>query len=77
MPSVPRPEPCYLDEMEYLGALHGQQRWRSPDGKRLYTWDRTHGEIEAYNRRGYHLGALDAVTGEFIKEPRKGRRIDV
>ena len=47
------------------------------DGKRLYTWDSLHGEIEAFNRRGEHLGALDAITGEFIKDPSPGRRIDV
>ena len=23
--------------MEYLGYVHGDQRWRSHDGKRLYT----------------------------------------
>jgi Cytotoxic len=77
MPPVPRPRPCYLDEMERLGAYGGEQRWRRPDGERLYTWDSMHGEIEVYDRRGYHLGAADAVTGEMIKPARKGQRIDV
>jgi hypothetical protein len=77
VPSIPRPDPCFLDQMESVGAPHGQPRWQSPDRKRLYEWDHTHGEIEVYNRWGYHLGALDAVTGELIKGPRKGRRIDV
>lgn len=71
-----RPDPCYLDQLEYLGAFGGQKRWRSNDG-RLYTWDQLHGEIEVFNSRGHHIGVLDAVTGTMIKEPRKGRRIDV
>jgi hypothetical protein len=52
-------------------------RWRSKDKQRYYTWDRLHGEIEAFNSRGRHLGALDAQTGVLIKDPRKDRRIDV
>jgi hypothetical protein len=63
--------------MEYLGAFSGQQRWRRPDRRFLYTWDSTHGEIEVFNKRGYHRGAADAVTGELIKPARRGRRIDV
>jgi sugar lactone lactonase YvrE len=63
--------------MESLGAYGGQKRWRSPDRKRLYTWDSLHGEIEAWNTRGRHLGAMDAVTGVFIKGAKKGRRIHV
>ena len=72
----PRPDPCYLDQLECLGAFNGEKRWRSKDG-RLYTWDPKHGEIEVFNSRGRHIGVLDAVTGTMIKEPRKGRRIDV
>lgn len=60
-----------------MGAHGGEQRWRSPDRKRWYTWDFTHGEIEVFDKRGYHLGAADAVTGVLIKPARKGRRIDV
>jgi Cytotoxic len=40
-------------------------------------WDELHGEIEAYNKRGKHLGALDAVTGDMIKDADPGRSIDV
>lgn len=72
-----RPSPCFLDGMESLGAVSGQKRWRSPDRKRLYTWDSLHGEIEVFDRRGNHLGSADAVTGELIKGPVEGRRIDV
>uniref|UniRef100_Q07KR7 Colicin E3-like ribonuclease domain-containing protein n=1 Tax=Rhodopseudomonas palustris (strain BisA53) TaxID=316055 RepID=Q07KR7_RHOP5 len=73
----PIPNPCFLDGLEPLGAIHGERRWRSQDGKRLYTWDGLHGEIEVFNARGRHLGALDPVTGEFIKDAVRGRTIDV
>ena len=66
-----------LDDFEYLGFVHGSQRWRSDRGKRLYTWDSLHGEIEVFNDRGKHLGGVDAVTGTWIKEAVEGRRIDV
>jgi hypothetical protein len=74
--SLTRPTPCYLDDMERL-ARKGEARWRNEDGSRLYEWDDVHREIEVYDRRGRHLGAADAVTGELYKPPVKGRRIDV
>lgn len=55
----------------------GEQRWRRPDGERYYTWDDLHKEVEAFDKRGNHLGALDPVTGILIKLAKKGRRIDV
>lgn len=55
----------------------GDQRWRDPSTGRCYTLDRLHGEVEVYTARGYHLGAVDPVTGEFVKGAVKGRRIDV
>ena len=73
---IPRPQPCYLDAMEYLG-FRGQQLWRSDNGKRYFTWDSLHGEIEVFNKNGHHLGALDAVTGRFLKPAVRGRKIDV
>ena len=63
--------------MDPLGAVSGEKRWRSPDGKRLYTWDAPHGEIEVFNARGRHLGVLHPLTGELIKEAVRGRKIDV
>lgn len=61
------PKPSFLDRMQALGAINGERRWRSLDGKRLYTWDALHGEIEVFNTRGKHLGALDPLTGRFVK----------
>jgi hypothetical protein len=43
--------------------------------RRYYEWDHTHGEIEVYDSRGDHVGAIDSVTGEWVKPPRKGRDI--
>jgi hypothetical protein len=76
---VPRqiPKPSILDGMEYLGAVNGKKRWRSPDRKRIYTWDALHGEIEVFNARGKHLGVVDPVTGEPTKDAVRGRTIDV
>lgn len=70
-----RPTPCFLDTLEKI-SIQGEQRWRSKDG-RYYTWDSLHGEIEVFNRRGKHLGVLDAIHGTLIKPAVKGRTIDV
>ena len=77
MAGKPIPEDSYLHRQEYLGFVHGDQRWRSEDGKRLYTWDALHGEVEVFNGRGRHLGAVDSVTGRLIKDAVRGRIIDV
>jgi len=66
-----------LDTCTYLGYIHGERRWSSRDGKHLLTWDSLHGEIEAYDMLGRHLGARDALTGRWIKDAVRGRRIDV
>jgi hypothetical protein len=64
-------------ELQERVRRRGEARWRSADGERLYTWDDTHREVEAFNKRGFHLGALDPDTGVTIKPAQKGRRIDV
>lgn len=80
MPQIPRPSPCFLDDspdVERLGAHSGRLRWRSLERKQIYEWDSTHGEIEVYNLRGFHLGAAEPVDCVLMKPPVKGRRIDV
>ncbi len=77
MAYIPRPDNCFLNRMESLGFVHGSMRWRRPDHKRLYTWDGLHGEIEVFTARGVHLGALDSVTGIFIKPGNKEKKLDV
>jgi len=71
------PKPSVLEGFEYLGVINGERRWRSDRGKRLYTWDSLHGEIEVFNARGKHLGAMDPITGEMTKPAIPGRTIDV
>jgi hypothetical protein len=71
---MPIPKPCILDGYERVA---GRKRWRNHDGSRLFEWRGFHGEVEVYNARGWHLGALDPVTAEWIKRAVKGRRIDV
>ncbi|MES1241811.1 MAG: colicin E3/pyocin S6 family cytotoxin [Acidobacteriota bacterium] len=73
----PIPTPSILDEQDHFGVRGGRRVWRSKDGQRYYTWDGLHGEVEVFNRRGRHLGALDPHTGELIKPAVKGRRLDV
>lgn len=72
--SVSRPNPCFLDGMEKYQVINGEQVYRCHN--KLYTWDRLHGEIEVYNKRGRHLMVLDA-NGAQIKDAVKGRKIDV
>jgi hypothetical protein len=73
----PRPRPSVLDSFNYSGYIYGEQRWTSHDGKRIYTWDNLHGEIEVYNKRGRHLAAIDPLTGKMLKEAVPGRSIRV
>lgn len=68
-----KPKPCYIDQFQFYKVIDGRKVYRSKD--RYYSWDEFHGEIEVFNKRGYHLGALDAVTGVQIKEAKRGRRL--
>jgi len=71
------PKPSILDEFEFIGAVDGVRRWRSAGSKRIYTWDALHGEVEVFDKRGRHLGALHPISGTWVKEAVRGRRIDV
>ena len=75
MPYIPKPTPCYLDGLESHKVINGRKVYRS--GRFLYTWDELHGEIEVFDRRGRHMGALDGTTGEQIKPAKAGRRLHV
>lgn len=75
MPYAPRPEPCFLDLFEFYKVIDGRKIYRSKD--RYFSWDELHGEIEVFDRRGFHLGALDAVSGALIKDAKRGRRLHV
>ncbi|MGJ9460468.1 colicin E3/pyocin S6 family cytotoxin [Oceanobacillus sp. CF4.6] len=71
------PQPSYIDICIFLKVVGGRKVWKSRDGKRLYTWDELHGELEVFNNRGRHLGSADAITGAFIKPAVKGRKLHV
>jgi len=73
----PVPEPCYLDECDYFGVRDKRKIWRSKESDFYYTWDSLHGEIEVFNRRGRHMGALDPIAGTYIKGPERGRTLNV
>lgn len=77
MSGKPLPKPCWLDQFEVWRVVRGERVWRNEDGSRLFTWDSLHGEIEVFDRNGWHLGAVDAQMGELIKDAKKGRRIHV
>ena len=73
MPYVAKPKPCYMDQFEFYKVIDGRKVYRG--NGRLYSWDELHGEIEVFNKQGWHLGALDAKTGELIKQARN-RKVD-
>jgi len=39
-----------------------RRRWKTDDGI-ILEWDYQHGTVEAYNRRGRHIGEFDPSTG--------------
>lgn len=75
MSYTPPPSPSILDDFEYFGIRASRKVWRS--GDRYFTWDSRHAEVEVFNKRGRHLGALDAATGTYLKGPDKEKRIHV
>lgn len=75
MPYQPIPKPSFLDNFVFYKIISGRKTFRGEN--KFYQWDELHGEIEVYNKRGRHLGVLDAITGELIKDAVKGRKIDV
>lgn len=77
MVRIPRPNPCFLDGCEVIKIVGGNKLWSNIDRTRYFTWDSLHGEIEAFDKQGRHLGALNATTGDLTKEAVRGRKIDV
>ena len=77
MPEIP-PE-SFLHRIEVFGVRGGRKVWRNGRGRRVrfFTWDDLHGEVETFNARGKHLGAVDAVSGEVIKDAVEGRTLDL
>lgn len=77
MVQIPKPVPSFLDTCDKLRVQGNQQIWASKDRNNYYTWDSLHGEIEGFDKRGRHLGAFHALSGEQTKEAVRGRKINV
>jgi hypothetical protein len=76
MAGLPLPKNCFLHGLDVVKVIDGRKVWASACGKRLYTWDSLHGEIEAFNKHGFHLGVLNC-NGRVTKGAVKGRHLDV
>ncbi len=68
------PNPSFLNTLQKYRVSGNTQIYRLND--KYYTWDGLHGEIEVYNKRGFHIMVLDP-NGKKIKDAVKGRKIDV
>ena len=55
--------------------IKGTKTSGTGNDQRHYQWDYLHNEIEVYDKRGNHLGAMDPITGEFYKGFEAGRSI--
>lgn len=75
MSFIHKPVPCFLDKCEKYKIENKQQIYRL--NNKYFTWDGLHGEIEAFDKFGYHIGVLDAITGDKIKPAVQGRRLNV
>ncbi len=69
------PKPSILDSCCVVGIEAGRKVYKNSDEDLYYTWDSLHGEIEVFNKRGFHLGVVCPVTGVVIKPAVRGRRI--
>ena len=74
MAYIMRPRTRFLDTLEKYKVVGNTQIYKAND--KLYTWDGLHGEIEVYDKRGYHLMVLDP-DGNKIKDAVRGRKINV
>ncbi|MFC5315448.1 colicin E3/pyocin S6 family cytotoxin [Azospirillum rugosum] len=71
------PKPSILDGFDFHKVIDGRKVWKNQDGTRYYSWDALHGEVEMFDRRGYHLGSLHPEDGRPLKDPVRGRRLNV
>lgn len=78
-PYVPKPPHGFLDNCVFFRIIGGRKVYKGKNQGRdkYFSYDELHGEIEVFNKRGKHIGVMDAVTGEWIKEAVPGRIIDV
>jgi RHS repeat-associated protein len=67
--------PPWSELLPFRGAI--KTNGLSGRDRRYYTLDRLHGEVEVFDRKGKHIGAMDTVTGELIKPAVPGRSIAI
>lgn len=76
MPYVPPPRRLgAFPNARRVKPIDGRYRWR--DDTYIYEWDRQHGRVEKYTKRGHHIGEFDAVTGKQTGPRIADRRIKV
>ena len=61
----------------FENSKNGLRQSGTGRNRRYYSWDYTHNEIEVFDAKGNHLGALDPSTGDWAKPAVKGRKINV
>ena len=66
----------FLDTLTRIKSKSQRKRWREIK-KQIFEEDTQHGELEKYNKGGWHEGSVDPDTGEIIKGPVRGRFIEV
>ncbi|OUD15585.1 colicin E3/pyocin S6 family cytotoxin [Thioflexithrix psekupsensis] len=75
MGGLPIPKPSILDTLRVVAIEGGRKVFKDDSQNIYYTWDSLHGELEAFNKNGRHLGVVCPKTGLSIKPPVKGRKI--
>jgi hypothetical protein len=65
--------PIWRNLKPYKGSV--KTNGKSGASRRFYEWDHTHGDIEMYDKDGYHLGTIHPSTGKRIKPAVPGRDI--
>jgi hypothetical protein len=66
----------FLATLSRTKSKSQRKRWRG-NKKQIFEEDTQHGELEKYNKHGWHEGSVDPDTGEIIKGPVRGRLIEV
>lgn len=75
MGGKPRPDPSIVSGLPVAFVEGGRKYYFDAKEQRYYSWDSLHGEFEAFDRRGYHLGSVCPNDGIALKPPVRGRRI--
>jgi hypothetical protein len=66
----------FVKGLKRLKNKSRRRRWKGQKGQ-IFEEDSRHADLEKYNARGRHEGSVDPETGEIIKPPIKGRRIEI